>query len=284
MKFHVIETGKFKLDGGAMFGIVPKSIWNRLNPADDHNLCTWSMRCLLVEHDDRLILVDTGMGDKQDAKFKSYFHPHGDDELISSIRSKGFKPEQITDVFITHMHFDHVGGAVKYDETGKLVPTFPHAKYWTSKQHYNWALHSNIREKASFLHENFVPLQEACVLEFMDAAPGAEYKWMDRISFRYYYGHTEAMMLPEFIMDNGKKLIYMADLLPSVGHLRLPYVMAYDIRPMTTLDERKFFWDYASSEGSYLFLEHDPVNEVFSIAKDSKGNHIAGEIKALSDI
>jgi glyoxylase-like metal-dependent hydrolase (beta-lactamase superfamily II) len=283
MKFHVIETGKFKLDGGAMFGIVPKSIWNRLNPADEHNLCTWSMRCLLVEHSDRLILVDTGMGDKQDAKFKSYFHPHGDDELISSIRSKGFKPEQITDVFITHMHFDHVGGAVKYDENNNLVPTFPKAKYWTSKKHYDWALNSNIREKASFLQENFVPLKDAGVLEFLDTDKG-EYEWMDRIRFRYYFGHTEAMMLPEFTMDNGKKLIYMADLLPSVGHLRLPYVMAYDIRPMTTLEERMYFYDYASSEGSYLFLEHDPVNEVLSIIKDEKGNHGVGEILKLNDI
>lgn len=283
MKCHVIETGKFKLDGGAMFGIVPKSIWNRLNPADEHNLCTWSMRCLLVEHSDRLILVDTGMGDKQDAKFKSYFHPHGDDELISSIRSKGFKPEQITDVFITHMHFDHVGGAVKYDENNNLVPTFPKAKYWTSKKHYDWALNSNIREKASFLQENFVPLKDAGVLEFLDTDKG-EYEWMDRIRFRYYFGHTEAMMLPEFTMDNGKKLIYMADLLPSVGHLRLPYVMAYDIRPMNTLEERSYFYDYASSEGSYLFLEHDPVNEVFTIIKDEKGNHGVGEILKLNDI
>ena len=283
MKCHVIETGKFKLDGGAMFGIVPKSIWNRLNPADEHNLCTWSMRCLLVEHSDRLILVDTGMGDKQDAKFKSYFHPHGDDELISSIRSKGFKPEQITDVFITHMHFDHVGGAVKYDENNNLVPTFPKAKYWTSKKHYDWALNSNIREKASFLQENFVPLKDAGVLEFLDTDKG-EYEWMDRIRFRYYFGHTEAMMLPEFTMDNGKKLIYMADLLPSVGHLRLPYVMAYDIRPMNTLEERSYFYDYASSEGSYLFLEHDPVNEVLSIIKDEKGNHGVGEILKLNDI
>lgn len=283
MKFHVIETGKFKLDGGAMFGIVPKSIWNRLNPADEHNLCTWSMRCLLVEYQDRLILVDTGMGDKQDAKFKSYFHPHGNEELIQSLIGKGFKPEDITDVFITHMHFDHVGGAVKYDGEGKLIPTFPNAKYWTTKKHYNWAINSNMREKASFLKENFVPLKEAGVLEFLDASKD-EYEWMDRIRFRFYYGHTEAMMLPEFIMDNGKKLIYMADLLPSVAHLRLPYIMSYDIRPMNTLDERSFFYDYASSEGSYLFLEHDPVNEVLTIIKDEKGNHVAGELFNLTQI
>lgn len=283
MKFHVIDTGKFKLDGGAMFGIVPKSIWNRLNPADEHNLCTWSMRCLLVEHEDRLILVDTGMGDKQDAKFKSYFHPHGEDELITSIRNKGFSEDQVTDVFITHMHFDHVGGAVSKDEKGNLFPTFRNAKYWTTKKHYEWALNPNLREKASFLHENIVPLNDAGVLQYLDTN-NHEYRWMERISFRYYYGHTEAMMLPEFVMDNGKKLIFMADLLPSVGHLRLPYIMAYDIRPMDTLEERMRFYDYAASEGSYLFLEHDPVNEVFTITKDDKGNHIQGEIKNLADL
>jgi glyoxylase-like metal-dependent hydrolase (beta-lactamase superfamily II) len=283
MKFHAIETGKFKLDGGAMFGIVPKAIWNKINPADENNLCTWAMRCLLVEYGDRLILVDSGMGDKQDEKFRSYFHPHGNDELIKSILSKGFTAEQITDVFITHMHFDHVGGAVKYDENGKLVPVFPNAKYWTSRKHYEWALNPNMREKASFLEENFVPLEDAGVLELIDTSSGS-YRWMDRISFRFYYGHTEAMMVPEFTMDNGKKLIYMTDLLPSVGHLRLPYIMAYDIRPMDTLEERKFFYDYASSEGSYLFLEHDPVNEVFSIARDERGNYTAGGIRSLSDI
>lgn len=283
MKFHVIDTGKFKLDGGAMFGIVPKSIWNRLNPADEHNLCTWSMRCLLVEHEDRLILVDTGMGDKQDAKFRSYFHPHGDDELIASIRNKGFSEDDITDVFITHMHFDHVGGAVSLDKNGNLYPTFRKAQYWTTKKHFDWALNPNLREKASFLHENIVPLSEAGVLQFLDAN-NDEYRWMDRITFRYYYGHTEAMMLPEFVMDNGKKLIFMADLLPSVGHLRLPYIMAYDIRPMDTLEERMRFYDYAASEGSYLFLEHDPVNEVFTIVKDNKGNHIQGEIKSLAEL
>lgn len=283
MKFHVIDTGKFKLDGGAMFGIVPKSIWNRLNPADEHNLCTWSMRCLLVEHEDRLILVDTGMGDKQDAKFKSYFHPHGDDELITSIRNKGFSEDQVTDIFITHMHFDHVGGAVSKDEKGNLFPTFRNAKYWTTKKHYEWALNPNLREKASFLHENIVPLNDAGVLQYLDTN-NHEYRWMERISFRYYYGHTEAMMLPEFVMDNGKKLIFMADLLPSVGHLRLPYIMAYDIRPMDTLEERMRFYDYAASEGSYLFLEHDPVNEVFTITKDDKGNHIQGEIKSLAEL
>ena len=229
MKFHSIETGKFKLDGGAMFGIVPKTIWNKINQADENNLCTWAMRCLLVEYDDRLILVDSGMGDKQDDKFKSYFQPHGDDNLIKSINSKGFKQEQITDVFITHMHFDHVGGAVKYNEQGKLMPVFPNARYWSTKKHYEWALNPNMREKASFLKENFVPLKDAGMLELVDTTHG-RYDWIDRISFRFYYGHTEAMMVPEFTMDNGKKLIYMSDLLPSVGHLRLLFRHEYQKR------------------------------------------------------
>ncbi|HEB62434.1 MAG TPA: MBL fold metallo-hydrolase [Bacteroidetes bacterium] len=282
MKFHVIEAGKFKLDGGAMFGVVPKMLWNKLNPADENNMCTWSLRCLLVEHEDRKILVDTGMGTKQDEKFRSHFFPHGNMDLIDSLRSKGFKPEDITDVIITHMHFDHVGGAVKFDENKNLVPTFPNATYWTNKQHYDWAMNPNMREKASFLKENFVPLMEAGVLELLDA--GSKYKWMDRVEFGFYYGHTEAMIVPEFTMDNGKKLIYMADLMPSTAHVRLPYVMSYDIRPLNTLAERKTFYERAIDEESYLFLEHDPVNEVFTLSKDAKGRYGVGEILKLEDL
>lgn len=283
MKFHIIETGKFKLDGGAMFGIVPKSIWNRINTADDHNLCTWSMRCLLVEHDDRVILVDTGMGDKQDAKFKSYFHPHGDDELVNSIKKAGFNPEQVTDVIITHMHFDHCGGAVSKNIDGSLVPTFANADYWTTQSHLNWALNPNMREKASFLTENIVPLLSAGKYKYI-GTEAKSFSWMDRISFKFFYGHTEAMMIPEFIMDNGKKLIFMADLLPSAGHLRLPYIMAYDIRPLKTLEEREEFYDYAFAEQAYLFLEHDPVNEIIDIAKDSHGNYQVGGYHKLNEI
>ncbi len=282
MKFHVIEAGKFKLDGGAMFGVVPKVIWNRLNPADKNNMCTWALRCLLVEYQDRKILVDTGMGTKQDEKFRSHFYPHGNTDLILSLKEKGFVPEDITDVFITHMHFDHVGGAVKYDEKGRLMPTFPNATYWSNKRHYDWAYAPNMREKASFLHENFVPLREAGVLEFLDTE--GPYKWMDKISIGFYYGHTEAMMVPEFEMDNGQKLIYMADLMPSTAHVRLPYVMSYDIRPLDTLKERKTFYDRAIAENSYLFLEHDPFNEIFTIAKDSKGRYGVGDILNLEDI
>ncbi len=282
MKFHTIETGKFKLDGGAMFGVVPKKMWNKLNPADENNMCTWALRCLLVEHEDRVILVDTGMGDKQNDKFRSHFQPHGNSDLLLSLKNKGFYPEDITDVIITHLHFDHVGGAVKYDINNILKPTFSNAKYWTNKRHYDWAINPNMREKASFLKENIVPLRENNVIELIDGKK--EYKWMDKINFRFYYGHTEAMLIPEFEMDNGHKLIYMADLMPSTAHVRLPYVMSYDIRPLDTLAERKWFYDRAIDEKSYLFLEHDPFNEVFAIGKDAKGRYGVGEVLSLSDL
>lgn len=282
MKFHVIESGKFKLDGGAMFGVVPKQMWNRLNPADENNMCTWALRCLLVEHEDRIILVDTGMGDKQNEKFRSHFQPHGDSDLITSIKNKGFSPEDITDVIITHFHFDHVGGAIKYDANNKLIPTFPNAKYWSNKKHFDWAMNPNMREKASFLKENIVPIKENGVLELVDG--DNEFKWMDRINFTFFYGHTEAMLIPEFTMDNGKKLIYMADLMPSTAHVRLPYVMSYDIRPLDTLKERKRFYDKSIAENSYLFLEHDPFTELFTISQDEKGRYGVGEKLSLSDI
>lgn len=282
MKFYTIETGKFKLDGGAMFGVVPKVIWNKLNPSDENNMCTWALRCLLVEHEDRVILVDTGMGNKQNEKFRSHFYPHGDNDLIQSIANKGFKPEDITDVIITHLHFDHVGGAVRYNENNELIPTFPNAKYWTNKKQFDWALHPNMREKASFLHENFVPLLDSGVINLVDG--DKKYKWMDRINFRFYYGHTEAMLIPEFVMDNGQKLIYMADLMPSTAHVRLPYVMSYDIRPLETLNERKSFYERAISEKSYLFLEHDPFHEVFTIVKDEKGRYGVGETLDMSKL
>jgi len=282
MKFHVIESGMFKLDGGAMFGVVPKKMWNKLNPADENNMCNWALRCLLVEHEDRVILVDTGMGDKQNEKFRSHFEPHGDTDLISSLKEKGFEPSDITDVIITHFHFDHVGGAVKYDIDNKLVPTFPNAKYWSNKKHYDWAINPNMREKASFLKENIVPLYDHGALELVDA--DREMKWMDRINFTFFYGHTEAMLIPEFIMDDGRKLIYMADLMPSTANVRLPYIMSYDIRPLETLEERIRFYDKAITENSALFLEHDPFSEMFTIAKDEKGRYGVGQVMSLNDI
>ena len=271
MKLHTIETGKFKLDGGAMFGVVPRQLWAKLNPPDENNMCTWAMRCLLIEKDDRLILIDTGMGTKQDDKFRSHFEPHGEDDLIRSIRSRGFAPEDITDVFITHFHFDHVGGAVQKNERGDLRPTFGNARYWSNQTHFDWALQPNFREKASFLPENFQPLREHGVLNYIDVEQGIE--WMDGIHIYFMYGHTEAMMIPVITMDDGRKLAYMADLLPSTGHIRMPYVMSYDIRPLSTLKEKEQFFKRAVEEEYLLFLEHDPVHELCRIALDEKGRY-----------
>ncbi len=271
---HIIECGTFKLDGGAMFGVVPKSLWNRLNPADENNLCTWALRCLLLETDERLILFDTGVGTKQGDKFLSHFHPEGELEVLSSVRKKGFEPEDITDVFLTHFHFDHVGGAVVRDDSGRLVPAFPNAVYWTSERHYRWALNPNIRERASFLKENFVPLAEHDVLRYIPEEQ--DYEWLEGIRVRYYYGHTEAMMVP-VIPFEGRKLVFCSDLLPSVYHVRMPYVMAYDIRPLVTLEEKRRFFEEAIEEDYLLFLEHDPGNTLCCIEKNEKGRY-AGQI------
>jgi len=267
MKLHTIDTGFFKLDGGAMFGVVPKTIWNKTNPADENNLCTWAMRCLLVEDGNRLILIDTGIGNKQDAKFFSYYYLHGDASLNSSLAKLGFSADDITDVFLTHLHFDHVGGAVKKDEEG-LTPTFRNATYWSNKQHWDWAVTPNEREKASFLKENILPIQESGQLKFIDAQDDVHF--MDGLDVRFVYGHTDAMMLP-LISYKGKKLLYMADLLPSVGHLPLPYVMAYDMFPLTTLNEKKIFLSEALEKEYILYFEHDPVNECCTLQQTEKG-------------
>jgi len=269
MKVHVIESGKFKLDGGAMFGVVPKVMWNKLNPADDNNMCTWSMRCLLIEQGNRKILIDTGMGDKQDEKFRSHFHPHGEHNLILSLKMKGVEPEEITDVFLTHLHFDHVGGALKFDANGKIVPTFPNANYWSNEVHYNWAYKNNDREKASFIKDNFVPLKEQGQLKFIDVEQ--DVKWMDNINIRYSYGHTEAMMSPFITLPNGKLLVYAADLMPSSYHIRMPYVMSYDIRPMKTLEDREMLYSDLLAQEHILFFEHDPVHEAGTIYQNDRG-------------
>jgi glyoxylase-like metal-dependent hydrolase (beta-lactamase superfamily II) len=269
MKLHSIETGKFKLDGGAMFGVVPRQLWSSLNPPDENNMCTWSMRCLMIETDHRLILIDTGMGNKQDEKFRSHFQPHGEHDLIASIRDKGFEPEDITDVLITHFHFDHVGGAVSKNEKGDLLPAFPKATYWTSSEHYHWALDPNFREKASFLKENFVPLKENGVLKFVEVKQDID--WLEGIKLKFMFGHTEAMIVPVIHLGNGTKLAYMADLLPSTGHIRMPYVMSYDIRPLQTLKEKEAFFKEAIEEDFYLFLEHDPIHELCKIQRNEKG-------------
>lgn len=267
MKLHAIETGLFKLDGGAMFGVVPKSIWNKTNPADENNLCTWAMRCLLIEDGDRLILVDNGIGDKQDEKFLKHYYLHGDDTLDKSLKAKGFSKDDITDVFLTHLHFDHCGGSI-IREGEKLRPAFKNAFYWSNEKHWDWAVNPNDREKASFLKENILPIQESGHLRFIEDKDGVEFH--EGINVRFAYGHTDAMMLPQ-IQYRGKTLVYMADLLPSVGHIPLPYVMAYDMFPMKTLSEKKAFLQEAADNNYILILEHDSQNECCTLKETEKG-------------
>ncbi len=267
MNLYTIDTGFFKLDGGAMFGVVPKSIWNKTNPADENNLCTWALRCLLVEEGNRLILIDTGIGDKQDAKFFSHYYLHGNASLETSLAKNGFHKDDITDVFLTHLHFDHVGGAVKR-ENGQLPPAFKNATYWSNKKHWDWAVNPNEREKASFLKENILPIQESGQLKFIDTNEEAQFT--TDFNVRFVSGHTEAMMLP-LIRYKNKNILYMADLLPSVGHLPIPYIMAYDMFPLTTLNEKKLFLNEALEKEYILYFEHDPVNECCTLQQTEKG-------------
>ncbi len=276
MKLTTINTGFFKLDGGAMFGIVPKKLWNRMNAADDNNMCTWAMRCLLIETGDRKILVDTGIGDKQDEKFRSYFEPHGEDSLLGSVENTKLSAEDITDVFLTHLHFDHVGGAVKKDADGHLVPTFPNATYWSNEVHWNWAMQPNAREKASFLKENFVPLQEADQLKFIDFSAD-RINWLPGIDLQLVYGHTEAMML--LLLDwNGRKLVYCADLIPSSHHIGLPYIMSYDVRPLHTLEEKTKLLEEAVEKDYLLYFEHDPKIPRVSLKRDERGRIVLDKV------
>ncbi|MDO7743460.1 MAG: MBL fold metallo-hydrolase [Pedobacter sp.] len=267
MNLHTIETGLFKLDGGAMFGVVPKTIWQKSNPADANNMCTWAMRCLLIEEGDRLILIDTGIGDKQDEKFLSHYYLHGDDTLEKSLAAKGFNSNDITDVFLTHLHFDHCGGAI-IREGDKLVPAFKNAAYWSNEKHWEWAVQPNAREKASFLKDNILPIQESGQLKFIDGTEGIEF--IPGFNVRYAFGHTDAMMLPQ-IQYKGETIIYAADLLPSTGHIPLPYVMAYDMFPLQTLKEKKAFLEEAAAKNYILYLEHDSVNECCTVEMTEKG-------------
>jgi glyoxylase-like metal-dependent hydrolase (beta-lactamase superfamily II) len=267
MELFTVDTGFFKLDGGAMFGVVPKSIWSRTNPSDENNLCPWAMRCLLVSDGNRLVLIDNGIGDKQDARFFSYYFLHGDASLTKSLQQLGVHPTDITDVFLTHLHFDHCGGSVKYGSHGQYELTFPRATYWTNEDHWNWATVPNPREKASFLEENILPLQEHGVLNYLDLAtkslfPGFDFLTMD--------GHTDKQMLPK-MQYKGHTLVFMADLLPSVGHIPLPYVMGYDTRPLLTLKEKQLFLEEAAQNNYVLFLEHDSVNECCTVKMTEKG-------------
>jgi glyoxylase-like metal-dependent hydrolase (beta-lactamase superfamily II) len=275
MKLTLIPAGLFKLDGGAMFGIVPKKLWQRQNPPDENNLCTWAMRCLLIETGDRKILVDCGMGEKQDEKFRSFFEPHGDDSLEGSLAAANVSPDEITDVFLTHLHFDHCGGAVKFDKNGKLTPTFPNATYWSNERHWNWAMEPNDREKASFLKENFVPLKEAGLVKFLDVQQDLM-PWLPGLSVKYVYGHTEAMMALH--IDTGeKKYVYCADLMPSSFHISMPWVMAYDVRPLVTLEEKEWLLSNAVELDWNLIFEHDPAGACGTVGRDEKGRIVLKE-------
>ncbi|MES2591290.1 MAG: MBL fold metallo-hydrolase [Bacteroidota bacterium] len=280
MKLHVINTGDFKLDGGAMFGVVPKMLWNKTNPADANNMCDWTMRCLLIEDGNRLVLIDNGIGDKQDAKFYSHYFLSGDFSLEKSIKNAGFGMEDITDMFLTHLHFDHCGGGIKYnkDRTG-FEPIFKKATYWSNAEHWEWATKPNPREKPSFIKENIIPMQDSGQLKFIDSSQknisgNNEYlqskELGDAVSIMLTRGHTDAMMIPH-IQYKGKTIVFMADLLPSTGHIPLPYVMGYDTRPLLTLSEKEIFMKRAADEEFILFLEHDAVNECCTVQHTEKG-------------
>jgi len=268
MKLYSVNSGNFKLDGGAMFGVVPKSVWSRTNPADENNMCNWSMRCLLVETNGRLILIDNGLGDKQNEKFFSYYSLHGDDSLEKSFAKYGFTFDDVTDVFLTHMHFDHCGGSIKYTDSNKtkLAPTFKNAKYWSNSKHWDWATNPNPREKASFLKENILPIQESGQLNFIDK----EGEWLPGFNVLLVNGHTESMMLP-LITYKESKVLFCADLLPSVGHLPIPYVMGYDVRPLETLKEKERILQEAVNQNWALFFEHDAVNEACNLINTERG-------------
>ena len=267
MEVYSIPTGFFKLDGGAMFGVVPKTLWNKVQPADENNLCTWALRCLLIADGDKLILVDNGIGDKQDARFFSHYYLHGDDTLDKSLAAHGFHRDDITDVLLTHLHFDHCGGSI-VREGDRLVPAFRNAVYWSHSRHWRWATEPNDREKASFLKENILPIQASGQLRFVDE--GGSGVILPGLSVRMVYGHTDAMMLPQFTW-RGRTVVFMADLLPSVHHIQMPWVMAYDMFPLTTLTEKKAFLEEAVAGDYVLFFEHDPAVECCLLEKSDKG-------------
>ncbi len=267
MKLTTINTGLFKLDGGAMFGVVPKTIWNKLNPADYNNMCTWAMRCLLIEDGDRLILVDTGIGSKQDKKFFDYFYLHGDDTLEKSILKAGYTPDEITDVVLTHLHFDHCGGAVNFNsDKTKSFTAFKNATYWSNEAHWLWATAPNPREKASFLNENILPIKESGQLKFIAEGQSP----FQNIDFLLVDGHTDKQMLP-LIKQGDKTIVYVADLIPSAGHIPIAYVMGYDTRPLLSMEEKNKFLREAVAKNYTLFFEHDPLIECCSLVQTEKG-------------
>lgn len=272
MRIFPIESGNFKLDGGAMFGVVPKTLWSKTNPADGNNMIDMAARCLLIENGDRLTLIDTGMGNKQSEKFFGYYYQWGDFTLENSLKAHGFHPDDITDVFMTHLHFDHCGGSIQWnhDRSG-FEPTFKNATFWSNERHWNWAVQPNRREKASFLKENILPMQESGRLKFV-ADPLSDYSEANELDFGIFFadGHTEKQMLPH-IQYKGKTVVFVADLLPTAGHLPIPYVMGYDTRPLLTLPEKEKFLNAAADNNYYLFLEHDAHNEIITVKHTEKG-------------
>jgi len=283
MNLYPINAGNFKLDGGAMFGVVPKSLWQKTNPSDSDNLIDLTARCMLIESGSRLILVDAGMGDKQSEKFFSYYKPWGDDSLVKSINSAGFSIDEITDVFLTHLHFDHCGGSTVLNSNNVSVPLFKNAKYWSNKNHWDWATNPNSREKASFLKENLIPVEESGQLCFLDVkSPG--FNHYDELGFDVLFvdGHTEKQMIPK-VSYNGKEVVFMADLLPTAGHIPLPYIMGYDVRPLTTLEEKRNFLNLAIEEEYCLFMEHDAHNQIITLKNTEKGIRF-GDSLSLKDL
>lgn len=272
MKIYPIEAGNFKLDGGAMFGVVPKTIWNKTNPADENNLIDIAARCMLIEDGNRLILIDTGMGNKQSEKFFGYYSLWGNDSLDKSLAKYGFHRDDVTDVFMTHLHFDHCGGSVNWnaDKTGYEV-AFKNAKFWTNDNHWDWATKPNAREKASFLSENILPMQESGQLNFIKR-PNGDFNFSEEMNFGIYYvdGHTEKMMIPH-IKYQDKTIVFCADLIPTAGHLPLPYVMGYDTRPLLTMPEKSKFLTSAAENNYFLWLEHDAHNPIITVEMTEKG-------------
>ena len=270
MELHVINTGFFKLDGGAMFGVVPKVLWQKSNPPDEKNMCTWAMRCLLINTGKELILVDNGIGNKQDENFFSHYYLHGNDNLDGSLKKPGISKDDVTDMFLTHLHFDHCGGSIVRDTNGKLLPAFKNARYWSHEKHWEWATHPNPREKASFLKENILPIKESGMLNFATATGNSSSSLHPEIGIQVVNGHTEAMMLPS-IPYKGTRIIYCADLFPSSSHIPLPWIMGYDVRPLITMQEKVEILTAAVENNWVLFFEHDPEHECCTLEKTEKG-------------
>jgi glyoxylase-like metal-dependent hydrolase (beta-lactamase superfamily II) len=279
MKIHPLNTGNFKLDGGAMFGVVPKTLWQKTNPADENNMCNWAMRSMLIEDGNRLMIVDTGIGDKQNEKFFSHYYMNGNDDLKLNLKKLGYSTDDITDVFLTHLHFDHCGGAIQWNKDHTAFePVFKNAVYWSNDQHWKWATEPNPREKASFLSENILPIQESGQLKFIERKDTVTKNVFNQMDVLFVDGHTDSMMIPH-VKYQGKTIAFMADLLPSVGHIPLAYVMGYDTRPLITMTEKEQFLQRAVDEEFVLFLEHDSVNECCTLQMTEKGVRLKDTFK-----